>query len=103
MSQSLRSIGSNFAFHWQLEARRLERVQQAVCGGPAEPEDPVCTEAALPEGGGGGALPLPREHAHSGPGLQQPRLPPGVEPRALVSGNRVRHGATGLVPQEKGR
>lgn len=68
-----------------LEARRLERVQQAMCGGPAEPENPVCAEEALPEGGRGGALPLPSEHTHSGPGLQQPRLPPRVEPRALVS------------------
>lgn len=103
MSQSLGFIGSHFAFHWQLEARRLERVQQAVRGGPAEPENPVCAEEALPEGGGGAALPLPREHSHSGPGVQQPRLPPRVEPRALVSGNGVRLRAVGLVPHGKGR
>ena len=65
----------------------MECVQPAVCRGPAEPENAVCPEAALPEGGGGAALPLPGEHTHPSASLQQPRLPPRVDLRALVSGN----------------
>ncbi|GAB5582502.1 A disintegrin and metalloproteinase with thrombospondin motifs 18 [Prionailurus iriomotensis] len=34
-----------------LEARRMEHVQQVMCRGPAEQEDPVCPEEAVPEGG----------------------------------------------------
>lgn len=64
----------------------MERLQQVVCGRPAEPEGAVRPEEALPEGGGGPALSLPGEHTHSGSSLQQPCLPSGMEPWALVSG-----------------
>ena len=64
----------------------MERVQQVMCGGPAEPEGPVCPEEALPEGGSGIAFSLPSEHTHSGSSLQQPWLPSRMEPWALVSG-----------------
>lgn len=65
----------------------MERVQQVVCRGPAEPEDPVHAEEAFPKGGSRAALPVPGEHTHTGSRLQQPALPARVEPRALVSGN----------------
>lgn len=64
----------------------MERLQQVLCGRPAEPEGAVHPEEALPGGGGGPALSLPGEHAHSGSSLQQPCLPSGMEPWALVSG-----------------
>ena len=63
----------------------MERLQQVVCGRPAEPEGAVRPEEALPEGGGGPALSLPGEHTQSGSSLQQPCLPSGMEPWALVS------------------
>ena len=86
MIQSLSFPGSNPVSPWKLEARRVERLQQVVRGRPAEPEGAVRPEEALPEGGGGPALSLPGEHAHSGSSLQQPCLPSGMEPWALVSG-----------------
>ena len=61
-------------------------VKVVVCGRPAEPEGAMHPEEALPGGGGGPALSLPGEHAHSGSSLQQPCLPSGMEPWALVSG-----------------
>lgn len=64
----------------------MERLQQVMRGRPAEPEGAVRPEEALPEGGGRPALSLPGEHAHSGSSLQQPSLPSGMEPWALVSG-----------------
>lgn len=76
----------NFVFRWKLAARWMERMQQVVCRGPAEPEGAVRAEEALPKGGGGAALSLPSEHAHPGPSLQQPGLPSRMEPWALVTG-----------------
>jgi hypothetical protein len=64
----------------------MERVQQVVCWGPAEPKDPVCAEEALPKGRGSGAFPLPSEHTHSGSSVQQPSLSSRVESWALVTG-----------------
>lgn len=81
----------------------MECVQPAVCGGPAEPESPVCAEEALPEGGGSVAFPLSSEHTHPSSSLQQPRLPTGVEPRALVSGNWARPRVLGPVPHGQQR
>ena len=86
MMQSLSFPGSNPISPWKLEAGRVERLQQVVCGRPAEPEGAVRPEEALPEGGGSPALSLPGEHTHSGSSLQQPCLPSGMEPWALVSG-----------------
>lgn len=101
MSQSLSFTGSNSVFHWKLEARWMERVQQVMCEGPAEPENPVCPEEALPKGGGRPAFALPGEHTHASSILQQPCLPSRVEPRALVSGNWERLRVIGLVPRGK--
>lgn len=81
----------------------MERVQPVMRGGPAEQEDPVCPEEAVPEGGSGAALPVPGEHTHSGASLQQPCLPPGMEPWALVSGERARGGVMSLVPRGQRR
>lgn len=64
-------------------------MQQVLCRGPADPEDTVRTEEALPEGGSRAAFSLPSEHAHSGSSVQQPRLPSRVESRALVSGTKA--------------
>lgn len=79
----------------------MERVQQVMCKGPAEPENPVCPEEAFPKGGGRAAFALPGEHTHASSSLQQPCLSSRVEPRALVSGNWERLRVIGLVPHGK--
>lgn len=95
--------GSNLVFHSKLEAGRVERVQQLVCGGPAEQEGPVCPEEALPEGGSRAALALPGEHPHAGTGLQQPCLPPRMEPWALVSGKTWSHESCSFWDKDGGQ
>lgn len=75
----------------------MERVQQVMCGGPAEQEDPVCPEEAVPEGGSSVTFSLPSEHAHSGASLQQSCLPSRMEPWTLVSGKWARIGVMSLV------
>lgn len=81
----------------------MECVQQVMCGGPAEPEDPVCAEEALPKGGGGAAFSLPREHTHSGSSLQHPHLPSRLEPWALVPGNQEGLGGSSPWKKEGGK
>lgn len=89
-------MASNFGSLWKLVARWMERMQQVLCRGPAEPEDTVCAEEALPEGGTCAAFSLPSEHTHSGSSMQQPCLPSRVEPRALVSGKKHHFRSTSL-------
>lgn len=90
--QSLASL-EIFVLLWKLDARWMEYMQQVLCWRPAEPKDPVCAKETLPEGGSSIAFSVSSEHTHSGPSLQQPRLPSRMEPWTLVSGNRRKFGS----------
>lgn len=65
-------------------------MQSFVWRRSADQDAALPEEGDVPEGGGGGALPLPRHLSGPGPALPHPGLPARVEHRILVTGGFVK-------------
>lgn len=70
----------------QLGSCRLGALQPLVWRRSADQDPALPQEGDLPEGRGGGALPLPRHLPRPDPAVQHPGLPARVEHWILVTG-----------------
>lgn len=75
-----------FVVHPQLGDGRLERLQSLMWRRSADQVTALPEEGHLPEGRGGGPLPVPHHLSGADPALPHPGLPARVEHWVLVSG-----------------